>query len=121
LAVEHHRGMCNPLAGSDRRCGAGKKLLDGEGCSAAMDLVGARVRAEPELESECELVCVRARCKGMPILGSRGSRVLCRAPAMAGLGLRVGRTPESRSSGHWIGQLALESSATGRGGATGAH
>ena len=76
LAVEHHHGMSNPLAGSDRRCGAGNRLLDGEGSSAATDLAGARIRAEPKLESDCELVRARARCRGMPILGLLGSRVL---------------------------------------------
>jgi len=121
LAVEHHRGMRNPLAGSNIRCGAGNRLLDGEGSSAATDLAGARIRAEPKLESDCELVRARARCRCMPILGTCGPRVLCRVPAMAGLRLRGGRTPVSRRSGHWIGLLALGSSATGRGGATGAH
>ena len=42
LAVEHHRGMCSPLAGSDGRCGAGNGFLDGEGDSAATELAGAR-------------------------------------------------------------------------------
>ena len=42
LAVEHRRGMCSPLAGSDRQCGAGNGLLDGEGGSAATELAGAR-------------------------------------------------------------------------------
>ena len=46
LAVEHHHGMSNPLAGSNRRCGAGNRLLDSEGGSAAMDLTGARVYAK---------------------------------------------------------------------------
>ena len=51
-------------------------LLDGEDGSAATDLIGGHIRAEPELESECELVRTRAWCRGMPILGLLGSRVL---------------------------------------------
>ena len=47
--------------------------------------------------------------------------MLCRAPATTGLCLRTGRMPVSRRSGHWIGLLALGSSAIIRGGATGAH
>ena len=42
LAVEHRRGMCSPLEGSDGRCGAGNGLLNGEGGSAATELAGAR-------------------------------------------------------------------------------
>jgi len=42
LAVEHRRGMCSPLAGSDGRCGAGNGFLDGEGDSAATELAEAR-------------------------------------------------------------------------------
>ena len=42
LAMEHRRGMCSPLAGSDGRCGAGNGFLDGEGGSAATELAGVR-------------------------------------------------------------------------------
>ena len=89
LAVEHHRGMRNPLAGSNIRCGAGNRLLDGEGSSAATDLAGARIRAEPKLESECELVCARALCRGMPILGSRGPGCSAERPPRRGCACSV--------------------------------
>ena len=46
LAVEHHHVMSNPLAGSDRRYGAGNRLLDGEGGSGTTDLAGARAYAK---------------------------------------------------------------------------
>ena len=84
LVLEHKRSMGKPQVGSDRRCGVGKSLLDSEGGSAATDLVGARVRAEPKLESECELVFARARCRGMPILGSRGPGCSAERPPRRG-------------------------------------
>ena len=40
---KHLLGMGDPHVASERRCGAGKGLLDGEGGSAATDLTGARV------------------------------------------------------------------------------
>ena len=84
LVLEHKRGTGKPQVSSDRRCGARKRLLDSEGGSAATDLVGARVRAEPKLESECKLVRARARCRGMTNLGSRGPGCFAERPPRRG-------------------------------------
>ena len=42
--------MSNPPAGSPRRCGAGKRPLDGEGGSADTDPAGAHVYAKLGLD-----------------------------------------------------------------------
>ena len=76
--------MRKPLGYLGRRCGAESGVLDSEGGSAATDLVGARVRAEPKLESECKLVRAHARCRGMTNLGSRGPGCFAERPPRRG-------------------------------------
>jgi len=86
--VEHRRGMSNPPAGSPRRCGVGKRPLDGEGGSADTDPAGAHVYAKLGLDFEREGV---GRVLLVLTKGSWRAGTQCGG---AGVGVRRRRTAE---------------------------